>query len=87
MRSTVAVPATDPREQVAPRTSPDSSVVALRPPAPFKRTPSRTVPGRPSTPARRAGAERMQIRVLVAEDHPLVREGVIRRSSSIRTSR
>jgi DNA-binding NarL/FixJ family response regulator len=31
-----------------------------------------------TTAARRAGAERMQIRVLVAEDHPLVREGVVR---------
>src|SRR4051794_13992564 len=31
-----------------------------------------------TTAARRAGAERMKIRVLVAEDHPLVREGVIR---------
>lgn len=33
---------------------------------------------RATTTARRAGAERMKIRVLVAEDHPLVREGVIR---------
>src|SRR3954454_2948411 len=32
----------------------------------------------PATAARRAGAERMKIRVVVAEDHPLVREGVIR---------
>jgi DNA-binding NarL/FixJ family response regulator len=31
-----------------------------------------------STTARRAGAGSMKIRVLVAEDHPLVREGVIR---------
>jgi two-component system response regulator DevR len=31
-----------------------------------------------STAARRAGGERMKIRVLVAEDHPLVREGVMR---------
>src|SRR3954466_11222870 len=31
-----------------------------------------------TTAARRAGGERMKIRVLVAEDHPLVREGVIR---------
>jgi two-component system NarL family response regulator len=31
-----------------------------------------------SATARRAGAERMMIRVLVAEDHPLVREGIIR---------
>jgi DNA-binding NarL/FixJ family response regulator len=31
-----------------------------------------------TTSARRAGAERMRIRVLVAEDHPLVREGIIR---------
>src|SRR3954463_8860908 len=31
-----------------------------------------------TTAARRAGAERMKIRVLVAEAHPLVREGVIR---------
>jgi DNA-binding NarL/FixJ family response regulator len=30
------------------------------------------------TAARRAGAERMKIRVVVAEDHPLVREGIIR---------
>jgi DNA-binding NarL/FixJ family response regulator len=33
---------------------------------------------KPTTTARRAGAERMKIRVLVAEDHPLVREGVVR---------
>ncbi|MEA2383552.1 MAG: hypothetical protein QOH72_3523 [Solirubrobacteraceae bacterium] len=33
---------------------------------------------RATTAARRSGAERMKIRVLVAEDHPLVREGVIR---------
>ncbi len=77
MRSNVALPETDPRAQVAPRACPDPPAVALHPPAPFKPTPSRTIPGRPSTPARRAGAERMQIRVLVAEDHPLVREGVI----------
>jgi len=32
----------------------------------------------PTTAARRAGAARMTIRVVVAEDHPLVREGVIR---------
>jgi DNA-binding NarL/FixJ family response regulator len=31
-----------------------------------------------TTAARRGGAERMKIRVLVAEDHPLVREGIIR---------
>jgi DNA-binding NarL/FixJ family response regulator len=31
-----------------------------------------------STAARRAGSERMKIRVVVAEDHPLVREGIIR---------
>ena len=31
-----------------------------------------------SAAERRAGAERMSIRVLVAEDHPLVREGIIR---------
>src|SRR3954468_9661990 len=31
-----------------------------------------------TTAARRAGGERMKIRVVVAEDHPLVREGVIR---------
>jgi two-component system response regulator DevR len=31
-----------------------------------------------ATAARRSGAERMKIRVLVAEDHPLVREGVMR---------
>src|SRR3954452_24180024 len=77
MRSTVAEPATDPREQVAPRARPHSSAVALRLPARFTRTPSRTTPCRPDTPARRAGAARMQIRVLVADDHPLVREGVI----------
>src|SRR4051794_29156345 len=77
MRSTVAEPVTDPREQVAPRTRPDPSAIALRLPARFTRTPSRTTPCRPDTPARRAGAERMQIRVLVADDHPLVREGVI----------
>jgi len=34
--------------------------------------------GATTTAARRAGAERMKIRVLVAEDHPLVREGVMR---------
>jgi DNA-binding NarL/FixJ family response regulator len=34
--------------------------------------------GKATTAARRAGAERMKIRVLVVEDHPLVREGVIR---------
>jgi DNA-binding NarL/FixJ family response regulator len=32
----------------------------------------------PTTAARRAGAAGMKIRVVVAEDHPLVREGVIR---------
>src|SRR3954454_17888199 len=31
-----------------------------------------------TTAARRAGGERMKIRVVVAEDHPLVRDGVIR---------
>ncbi len=31
-----------------------------------------------TTSARRAGAGRMKIRVLIAEDHPLVREGIIR---------
>ncbi|MEA2378740.1 MAG: hypothetical protein QOD13_2647 [Thermoleophilaceae bacterium] len=31
-----------------------------------------------TTAARRSGAERMRIRVVVAEDHPLVREGIIR---------
>jgi hypothetical protein len=72
------VPATDSREQLAPRFSPDPSAIALRLPAPFKRTPSGTIRGRPNTPARRAGAEQMQIRVLVAEDHPLERAGVIR---------
>jgi len=72
-----AVPATDTREQLAPRFSPDPSAVAARRPAPFRRTPSSTIAGRPNAPARRAGAQRMQIRVLVAEDHPLEREGVI----------
>src|ERR1700754_5272888 len=32
----------------------------------------------PETTARRAGSTGVKIRVLVAEDHPLVREGVIR---------
>src|SRR3982750_2559098 len=32
----------------------------------------------PTSAARRAGAAGMKIRVVVAEDHPLVREGVIR---------
>jgi DNA-binding NarL/FixJ family response regulator len=32
----------------------------------------------PATNARRAGGDRMKIRVLVAEDHPLVREGIMR---------
>jgi DNA-binding NarL/FixJ family response regulator len=77
MRSTIAVPETDPRQQAA-RIGVDPSAAALRLPAPFTRTAGRTIPARPSTPARRAGAGRMQIRVLVAEDHPLVREGVIR---------
>jgi len=31
-----------------------------------------------TTSARRAGGERVKIRVLVAEDHPLVREGIVR---------
>ncbi len=75
MRSTVAVPE---REPVARRIGTDASGVALRLPAPFTTTARRALPARPSTPARRAGAERMQIRVLVAEDHPLVREGIIR---------
>ena len=75
MRSTVPVPE---REPVARRMGTDASAVALRLPAPFTTTARRALPARPSTPARRAGAERMQIRVLVAEDHPLVREGVIR---------
>src|SRR3954447_14640871 len=39
--------------------------------------PRSTGPGA-TTAERRAGAELMKIRVLVAEDHPLVREGVIR---------
>ncbi len=75
MRSTVPVPE---REPVARRIGTDASGVALRLPAPFTTTARRALPARPSTPARRAGAERMQIRVLVAEDHPLVREGIIR---------
>jgi DNA-binding NarL/FixJ family response regulator len=53
-------------------------VVALRLPAPFTRTPRGAIAERPTAAARRAGAERMKVRVLVAEDHPLVRAGVIR---------
>jgi two-component system, NarL family, nitrate/nitrite response regulator NarL len=73
MRSTVAVPEIDSPEPVVRPVGGEPSAIVLRLPTPFTRT-----PGRPSTPARRAGAEGMKIRVLVAEDHPLVREGVMR---------
>jgi CheY-like chemotaxis protein len=78
MRSPIAVPETGLRERVVPAIAPEPSAVVLRLPAPFTRTPGPTIPIRPSSRDRRAGAERMQIRVLVAEDHPLVREGVMR---------
>jgi DNA-binding NarL/FixJ family response regulator len=79
MRSAVAVPErADQREPVARRVGTDASALALRLSAPSTTAGRRIIPARPTTPARRAGAERMQIRVLVAEDHPLVREGVIR---------
>jgi DNA-binding NarL/FixJ family response regulator len=78
MRSPIAVPETGLQERVVPAIAPEPSAVVLRLPAPFTRTPGPTIPIRPSSRDRRAGAERMQIRVLVAEDHPLVREGVMR---------
>src|SRR3954453_13154011 len=40
-------------------------------------TTSHEAGGKPTTAARRAGAARMKIRVLAAEDHPLVTEGLI----------
>src|SRR4051794_10311741 len=44
----------------------------------FARAVAPTTADKATTAARRAGGERMKIRVVVAEDHPLVREGVIR---------
>jgi DNA-binding NarL/FixJ family response regulator len=76
MRSTARMPVSvDPRDQVA---GPDTASLPLHPPARFKKTPRATVAVPPSTAARRAGGDRMKIRVVVAEDHPVVREGVMR---------
>jgi hypothetical protein len=76
MRFTVPMPeSVGPRDQVA---APDAASIPLRLPARFKKTPRAAVAVRPSTAGRRAGDDRMKIRVVVAEDHPVVREGVMR---------
>jgi DNA-binding NarL/FixJ family response regulator len=76
MRSTVRMPVSvDPRDQVA---GPDTASLPLHSPARFKKTPRAILAVPPSTAARRAGGDRMTIRVVVAEDHPVVREGVMR---------
>jgi len=75
MRSTVPMPeSVGPRDQVAG----DTTSIPLRVPTRFKKTLPAAVRVRSSTAARRAGDDEMKIRVVVAEDHPIVREGVTR---------
>jgi len=78
MRSIVPMPqCLDAREQVAGRSDADTAAVRLHPTR-FRKTPAAAVAARASTAARRMGDERMKIRVIVADDHPVTREGVIR---------
>jgi hypothetical protein len=70
MRFTVPMPeSVGARDQVA---APDAASIPPRLPARFKKTPRAAVAVtvRPSTAGRRAGDDRMKIRVVVAEDHP-----------------
>ncbi|MDX6724074.1 MAG: hypothetical protein QOD73_2478 [Solirubrobacteraceae bacterium] len=76
MRHTVPMPdSVGPRDQVA---APDAACIPLRLRARIETTARAAVAVRPSTAGRRAGDDSMKIRVLVAEDHPVVREGVTR---------
>jgi two-component system NarL family response regulator len=79
MRSTVNVPQrVDARERVESGSRANTASVAPAIPGRFRRTSAAPVAVRAGAAARRAGDEQMKIRVLVAEDHPIVREGVIR---------
>jgi DNA-binding NarL/FixJ family response regulator len=78
MRPSVAMPQpVDPREQAAGGNGATATANAVQLPAASLMTPTDAMASRPRTAARRSGDGPMKIRVLVAEDHPLVRAGVI----------
>jgi DNA-binding NarL/FixJ family response regulator len=78
MCPSVAVPQrVGPREQAAGGNEATAATIPVQLAAAAIKTAADAIARPPATAARRAGDEPMRIRVVVAEDHPLVRAGVV----------